>query len=127
MAVLLEKFKPDYARRETTTVTIASGASVSGTINLTNTSLIGFITPAAWTTAALNLEVSADGSTWVSAYDAYGSQVGSIATPVVSAGYAVDVSSLMPWQYARFRSGTSAAPVVQVGNRVFTVVTRVLA
>jgi len=46
------------ATRSTTTATIANGASVSGTVDLTNTSLLGFIAPAGWTTAALNIEVT---------------------------------------------------------------------
>lgn len=109
------------------TVTILNGASVSGSIDLSDTSLLGFVSPAAWTTAALNLEVSTDNINWQVAYDAYGSQVGSIATPVVAASYAADAIALLPWAYVRFRSGTSATPVVQGADRTFKVVKRVLA
>lgn len=39
--------------RSTRVLTINNGASVSNTLDLTETNLLGFITPAAWTTAAL--------------------------------------------------------------------------
>lgn len=45
-------------------LTIANGTSVSGVLDLDKTSIVGFIAPAAWTTAALNIEVSVDNSAW---------------------------------------------------------------
>ena len=107
--------------------TIASGGSVSGSIDLMGAAMIGFVTPAAWTSAALTIEVSDDNVNWSSAYDAYGAQVGLIASPVVATRYAVDVTALLPWRFVRFRSGTSASPVVQGADRAFTVIARVLA
>jgi hypothetical protein len=127
MANVLTKFKPEYTSRETLTVIIPNGTSVSPTIDLTNTSLLGFVTPSAWTTAALNIEVSDDGTNWSSAYDAYGSLIGSVATPVVSSRYAVDMSALLPWRYVRLRSGTTATPVNQGADRSFKIIKRVLA
>lgn len=116
-----------YTPREKQIVTIPNGASVSGTIDLTDTSLLGFVSPDAWTTAALNLEVSDDNSSWSSAYDAYGSQVGSVATLSVASRYAVDMSALLPWRFVRFRSGTAVSPVAQGAERSFKVIKRVLA
>ena len=115
--------------RAATTLTIPAAASVSEALPLDTRSLLGFITPAAWTSAALSIEVSPDGVTWLPAYDSYSAQVGvysSIPT-AASAAYAVDVSALLPWEWVRFRSGTSAAPINQAANRVFQVVTRELA
>ena len=113
--------------RASQTATIASGGSVSGSIDLMGAAMIGFVTPSAWTSAALTIEVSDDNVNWSSAYDAYGAQVGSIASPIVSSRYAVDMQSLLPWRYVRLRSGTSSTPVVQDADRAFTVIARVLA
>lgn len=116
------------ATRSTVTATIANGASVSGTVDLTSTALLGFIAPAAWTTAALNIEVSADGSTWATVvYDGSGTAVSSWSALVAGAAYAVDTVSMLPFRYARFRSGTSGSPVNQGAQRDFVVITRPLA
>ena len=110
------------------TATIANGASVSGAVDLSKTALMGFVAPAAWTTAALNLEVSLDGSTWVTAgvIGPDSGPVGSWSAVTAGAAYAVDVASMLPWAYVRFRSGTAASPVNQGGARIFTVITRPL-
>lgn len=113
--------------RSTRVLTIDNGASVSNTLDLTETNLLGFITPAAWTAASLTLEVSPDGVTFYPAYDYTGAQLGYFSALVVSAGYAVDLSSMIPWRYVRLRSGTSDAPVVQTASRTFTAITRALA
>ena len=116
-----------YTPREKQVITIPSGSSVSDVIDLTDTSLLGLIMPAAWTTASLNIGVSHDGVNWFVCYDAYGSAANSIASPVVSGAYSLDFQSLLPWRYARLRSGTVASPVNQGADRVFTIVKRVLA
>lgn len=108
-------------------VTIKNGSSISSVIDLTSTSLLGFIMPSDWTTAALSIGVSNDGVTFYPAYDAYGSQTGYIASPVLSAAYAVDLSALLPWRYVRLRSGTQASPVNQLADRTFAIITRGLA
>ena len=109
------------------TLTIANADSVSDALDLTDTNLLGLIMPAAWTSAALTLEVSPDGSSWYPAYDAVGSQTGFIASPVVSAAYAVDLSALLAWRYVRLRSGTTATPVTQGAARPIIAITRELA
>ena len=115
--------------RTVATATIANGASVSGTIDLSMTVLLAFIAPAAWTTAALNFEVSADGVTWVTAgmYDSTGSAVGSWASLTASASYNTDPAIMLPWKYLRLRSGTAGTPVVQGADRVITLVSRPIA
>ena len=115
--------------RATTTLTIPASASVSEAFPLATRSLLGFITPAAWSAATLTIEVSLNGTNWFTAYDSYGSAVGSYTNiPTTTAtAYAVDFTSLLPWLFVRLRSGTSAAPVTQPANRVFQVVTRELA
>lgn len=115
------------ALRTVQTVSIANGASVSGTIDLLRTAIVGFVAPASWTTAALNIEVSTDGTSWSSLYDAYGSATGSLSALVAGAAYAVDMVSLLPFRYVRLRSGTSASPVNQAAQRDFKIITRALA
>lgn len=115
------------ADRVVQNATIAINTSVSGALDMDKNSLLGFIMPSAWTTAGITIEVSTDNSNWFPALDAYGSTVGYIASPVVSNAYAVDVQSLLPWRYIRFRSGTTASPVVQTAARTIPIVKRVLA
>lgn len=108
------------------TVTIASGASTSGTIDCNDRTLTGFVTPAAWTTAALTIEASMDGTTWIGKlFDSTSTATGSYPTVTASSGYAVDINALLPWRYLRLRSGTSDTPVVQAAARSFTVIARV--
>jgi len=115
--------------RTAVNVVITNGTSVSAGIDLTNTAILGFLSPAAWTAAALNFEVSADNSTWITGgiFDSLGSAVGSYSTPAVSTAYSLDPISMLPWRYVRFRSGTSGSPVNQGADRTFVVITRPLA
>ena len=115
--------------RATTTLTIPAAASVSEAMPLGTRSLLGFVTPAAWTTAQLTLEVSLDGVTWFNAYDSFTAQVGVYTNipATTPTAYSIDNAALLPWSWVRFRSGTSAAPINQAANRVFQVVTRELA
>jgi hypothetical protein len=121
-----EALMVDY--RQTPTLTITNGTSVSQSIDLDVRGLVGFIAPAAWTAAALNIEVSADRSTWATGglLDGSGAPVSSWSAVTPLAAYAVDPVSMLPWRYVRFRSGTSASPVNQAADRVFTLVLRAL-
>ena len=108
--------------------TIPNGASVSGAVDCNKRAIVGFVAPAAWTTAALTIEASVDGTNWItSIFDSTGTAAGSFSAITASAGYAVDLVSLVPWQSIRIRSGTSASPVNQGADRVFKVVQRLLA
>ena len=116
------------AARTTVTATIPSAASVSNALDLGVTALLGFIAPAAWTAAALNIEVSADNATWAPAVvDGSGIATGSWSSVVAGNAYAVDTVPMLPFRYIRLRSGTFAAPVVQAAARAFVVITRPLA
>ena len=116
------------AVRAVTALTIANAASVSDVLDLDRTALLGFIAPAAWTAAALNIEVSTDNSTWASAVlGSSNAAVGSWSAVVASNAYSVDMVALLPFRYVRLRSGTFAVPVAQGAARVFNVVTRPLA
>lgn len=116
------------ALRSTVTATIASGASVSDVIDLSTTALLGFVAPAAWTTAALNIEVSVDGANWAPAVlGADNTAVSSWSAVVAGNAYAADPVAMLPFRYVRFRSGTNATPVNQGAARAFVVITRPLA
>lgn len=119
----------EYGPRSITTATIENGTSISSPIECSNSTMFGFIMPAAWTTAALNLEASTDGTTWVTAglFDSAGGAVSSWAAPTAAAGYTVDIVNMLPWKFVRFRSGTAASAVNQGAARVFTVITRPVA
>jgi len=111
--------------RQLLTATIASGASFSNTIDLSFHVLVGFVTPAAWTTAAIDIEVSIDGvNFFTNTYDSSGITTGIYLTPVVSSGYSVDALALIPYNFVRFRSGTTAVPVNQAAARTISVITR---
>lgn len=104
--------------------TIASGQSVSGPIDLRKAVLVGFVLPAGWTAAAINLEVSLDDpasgsapSNWYPLNDSYGLAVPQLSSPVALTAYALDPVTTMGWTFIRFRSGTSGAPVNQGAAR----------
>lgn len=108
-------------------VTIPSGQSVSGSVLLNDTALLGLIMSAAWTAAALTIEVSADDVVYSGlAYDDTGAQCNSIASPTAGSAHALNIAGLLPYQYIRLRSGTTAAPVNQAAERSITVITRPL-
>jgi len=116
------------AVRSVSSATIANGASVSSVIDLNQTALIGFLMPAAWTSAALNIEVSSNNADWnvVGVYNSDQSVASTWASPVVGGAYSVDVMALLPWRYIRFRSGTSGSPINQGAARAINVITRAL-
>ena len=116
-------------QRSVVSITIPAGASVSNSIDCNERSVIGFIAPDSWTTAALNIEASTNGITWITAglLDSTNAAVGSWPSVTVNAGYSVDLSAMLPWQFVRFRSGTAASAVNQAVARTFLVVTQPLA
>lgn len=117
------------AGRMTVAATIPSGSSVSNAVDLSNACLVGFIAPAAWTAAALNIEVSVDGAAWVTmgVFDSSGVATGNYPSLTGGAAYAVDVQSFLPFRYVRLRSGTAASAVNQTAQRDFTLILRALA
>jgi hypothetical protein len=114
--------------RNAIAVAIASGQSVSDYLSLGDYAIVGVILPAAWTTAALTIEVSHDATTWIdTVMDADGAQCNVVASPAASTAYTLNLAGLLPYRYCRLRSGTTAAPVNQGAARSITVITRPLA
>lgn len=99
------------------TATIASGASVSGDLDLGTARLGRIAMPAAWTAADLTLQTSHDGTagSWNSLYDKEGAEYTIKAAQARS--MLIPLSDMLSVRYLRIRSGTSAAPVTQAAAR----------
>ena len=102
--------------------TIANAASLSNATDISGTSLVGYIMPAAWTSADITLQASVDGTNFYDLYDEFGNEI----THNVDASrfIALAPSDLVSVRHIKFRSGTSAAATNQGAERVITLVTR---
>jgi len=112
--------------KSTASVTIASGASLSGGVNLGDKILSAIIVSAAWTTAALTFQASDDGGvTWKNMFDSGGNEI-TIASAAVVAGQriSIDPSDFAGVDMIKVRSGTSGSAVTQGADRVLTLVSR---
>jgi hypothetical protein len=106
----------------TKSVTIASGASLSGALSIGERTLVALAMPATWTAASITLQVSLDGTTFQNVYDANGDEV--TITTAASRTILLDPAFYTALNFVKFRSGTSAAAVNQGGDRVLTVAHR---
>lgn len=102
---------------EAESVAIASGQSLSASINLGGRIPTGVYMPAAWTAAGLSFQASQDGSAW---YDIHGS--GGEVTTSASAGIYVGLNTEAFYgvNFLKVRSGTSGSPVVQGADRALS-------
>lgn len=111
---------------ERTTVTIASGASLSDASDGKGKTLVGVEMPSAWTAAALSFMVSNDGSTYVPLYD-QGVEVtipSSLIGTAEARSFALDPTQFLGFRYVKVRSGVNGAAVNQGAERVITLVWR---
>lgn len=103
----------------TTPVTIASGTSVSSSVDLGDMVLVGVVTPAAWTAAAITFEASLDGTNWRPMRNQTAEV--SIATAQISTTEAryisVDTNIFRGVRFIRLRSGVSGTLVNQGAAR----------
>lgn len=105
-------------------VTIANGASLSDSIDLSGTTLCGYIMPASWTTADITFQASIDGTNFFDLYDQYGTEVKhTVSTNRFIALLPSDNTSI---RYIKFRSGISSGSVSQGAQRQITLVTRAI-
>lgn len=103
--------------------TIASGASLSDSMNLGGLRLFGIVMPAAWTAANLTFQASFDGgTTYVDMYDYNGLEV--VATTSTSRLIVLDPVVFAAIPLLKIRSGTAASAVNQGGDRTLTLVLR---
>jgi len=112
--------------KATASVTIASGASLSGAVNLGGKVLTAITIPAAWTAAELSFQASDDqGTTWYDMFDDGGTEVQiASASVVASRRITLDPSAFAGVDYIKVRSGLTAAAVNQGADRVLTLTSR---
>lgn len=112
--------------KATASVTIASGASLSGKIHLGDKVLTAIIISADWTAAALSFQASDDnGTTWYDMYDDGGNEITIVSAAVVaSRRISIDPSAFAGVDAIKVRSGLTAAAVNQGADRTLTLVSR---
>ncbi len=104
---------------ETTTVTIANGASLSGAVDLGGRKLVGIIMPDTWTAAALTFQASPDGTNFFNVYDDPTERRLTVAASYYSA---LNISDWVGFRWLKIRSGTAASAVNQAAERTLTLV-----
>lgn len=102
------------------TVTIASAASLSGSLSLNGKGLVRIIMPAAWTAATLTFQESVDNSTFGDKFDDLGDEYEIDA--VASRAILIDADDFRNVRWLKVRSGTTGTPVVQGAARTLVLV-----
>lgn len=101
---------------ELRTAAIDNGASLSAAVDLGNNRLSRVVIPAAWTTANLTFQTSADGTTYTDLYDAAGTEytvtVGGALRSIV-----IPLADFIGVRYVKVRSGTTGSAVTQGAAR----------
>lgn len=100
------------------TATIANGTSLSGAAQVSG-KVVGVITPAAWTAAAMTFSVSQDNVTYINLYDdATERTIASASIPTAeSRMLALSLVNWLTVNWIKVRSGTAAAAVNQGAAR----------
>lgn len=109
------------------TVTIASGTSLSGALNLGPmvTGIVAIEMPAAWTAANLTFQVSTDGTTYVNLYNDGGTEATITAAASQTLSMRQDMTAILSkFRWLKIRSGTSGTPVNQGADRSLAVYAR---
>lgn len=108
-------------QRFSRTVTILSGASLSGAVNIGNGSLFAIQMPASWTAAGLTFQASSDCSAYANLYNDAGTEV----TSTAAASTYIVMATPASWlgiRCLKVRSGTSGSPVAQGADRALTII-----
>lgn len=113
-----------FHKFRTATVTIASGESLSGAVEIGDRTVCGVILPAEWTAAGLTFQVSIDGSTYQNLYDSAGEFT--LPTDAVAAARTVTIDPVkfLAWTHVKVRSGTSGSAVNQDAARSVVLIVR---
>lgn len=107
---------------ESIAISIASGTSLSGAINLGGLRVFSIAVPSPWTTANLTFQASYDGgTTWSDVYKD-GSEY--VYTATAGKDNDVDLQRFSSIPMLKVRSGTSGTPVNQAADRTITLVLR---
>lgn len=108
------------------TVTIGAGQALSPQVDLGAMTLVGIVTPAAWTAAGLTFQISPDGgATWLEHYNSAGAET--TFTVAASQYIAVDPTLWRGVYSLQLRSGTAGTPVNQTGGATLTLVLKFVA
>lgn len=107
------------------TVTILSGASLSGAIDLQGARLFAILMPSGWTAAGLTFQagVSLSG-TFYNLFDSDGSEV-AVASAAAVADQYIQLTNPARWlgiRYLKVRSGTAGAAVNQGADRTISLI-----
>lgn len=102
------------------TVTIASGQTVSGALELNQATLLALRTPATLTGTAFSFQVSDDGTTYVALNDP---DTGAAISMIVAAskGYSIDAALFVGWRYVKVVSNAAEG-----ADRTITLVSRIV-
>ena len=105
-------------------VTITSGTSLSGGIDLASQRVHRIVMPSSWTTAALTFQSShSTCSTYSDLYDVNGEITVPLTVAGASRSIVLDPASFYGVKCLKIRSGSSAAPVNQAADRVIAIIT----
>jgi hypothetical protein len=112
----------DYLNNITyeTTVTIASGATTSGAVDLLGMVLVGIIMPSAFTGTSITFQASPDNSTFTAVYNSAGTQL----TATVSTSRTILFS---PGDFVGVRNLKLVSGSTEGGSRIITLILRKLA
>lgn len=104
-------------------ITIANGAALSGSIDLTGLTIVAIQMPAAWTAANITFQASTtDGGTLQDVYDDAGTEV--TVTAAASRFITLSPATSIAYRFLKLRSGTTGTPVNQGGERSITLIVR---
>lgn len=101
-------------------VTINNGTSLSSSIDLGESSVVGIQMPAAWTAADLSFQGSMDDSSFGNLMEKPGTeyQVSAAANQLIP----LSSSLFNALRFLKIRSGTSSVPVNQAAARILTLI-----
>ena len=107
------------------TASIANGASITAGLDVDGYTLVGIITPSAWTAADLTFQAgyrtaTDDTVTYADVYDADGTEL--VAQADTSRYIAISPLALVGAKHLKVRSGTAAAAVNQGAARTLILV-----
>jgi hypothetical protein len=115
----------DGSALTTATATIANGASLSGSVDISGKGILRINMPASWTAAVLTFQTSMDNSTFNDLYTAAGTEY--TVQAAASRSIILPPADFAGVKYIKVRSGTSGSAVNQGASRDLALVVRPLA
>lgn len=104
---------------ETKTAVIASGASLSGAVDLGGRKLVAIVMPGTWDAAGLTFQASPDGTNFFNVYDGATERGLTAAASYYSA---LNIADWVGIRWIKVRSGTAGSAVNQTAERTLTLV-----